>query len=95
VPGLAGQDRRADAELAEAEQPFVLEVGAEDELRVGGNVQPAVGDEFLLELPRAPAGIAQREDARTGPFPSAMARRMSVVAVRAKPESTGIVPSRR
>ena len=70
---------------------LALDVGAEDQLRVGVAMQPAVLLDLVLELARRPAGVAEREDRARGPSPRAIALRMSSVAVRQMPSSIGRV----
>src|SRR5258708_17235266 len=73
VAGVARQGDGVDAELGQRSLPFVLEVVAEDDALVGGDVQPAIGLDLGVELARPPAGIAQRQ--QTAPPPAAAADR--------------------
>src|SRR5258708_37424302 len=57
VAGAARQGHGVDAELGQRSLPFVLEVVAEDDALVGGDVQPAIGLDLGVELARPPAGI--------------------------------------
>ncbi len=58
MPGLARQHAEVDTDLLQGLVVFAADVGAEDQLRVGRAVQPAVALDFGLELARRPAGIA-------------------------------------
>ena len=71
---------------------FPFEARVEDQARVGGAVQPAVGLDLRFELPRRPARVAQAPgQPSSGPLPSAIARSTSSVAVSAMPSSIGRV----
>ena len=41
---------------------FALEVGVENQIGVGGTIEPAVLLDFGFELTRGPAGIAESEN---------------------------------
>src|SRR3954454_19650295 len=62
VPDFAGQHARTDADLLHRPVIFRADVGAEDQFAIGTAVQPAVLLQFVLELARRPAGVAQSED---------------------------------
>ena len=46
---------------------FAVDVGVEDQFRIGRAMQPAIGLDLGLELARRPAGIAERKDALARP----------------------------
>ena len=62
VPGLARQHAEIDADLLHRLLVFAADIGAEDQFRVGGAMQPAVVLDLVFELARRPAGIAERQD---------------------------------
>ena len=62
VARLVRQHAGIDADLAQRAQVFVLDVAAEDQVGIGGAMQPAIVLDFVLELPRRPAGITERQD---------------------------------
>ena len=62
VPGLARQHAEIDADLLQRLFVFAADIGTEDQLRIGGAVQPAVALNFVFELAGRPAGIAERQD---------------------------------
>src|SRR5689334_8991857 len=64
VSGFARQHAEIDAELPQRLGVLAVVVVAEDELGVGGAVQPAVLLDLVLELARRPAGVAEREHRR-------------------------------
>src|SRR3954471_21001131 len=66
VSRFVGQHARIDADLAQRARIFFLDGAAEHEVRVGRAVQPAIVLDLALELPRSPAGIAQRQDGVAG-----------------------------
>ena len=51
--------------------PFVAVVPAEHDVVVGRDGEPAIGLDLGIELPRPPAGIAQREEAAGRPVAAA------------------------
>src|SRR5262249_13787654 len=59
VPGLGRQHAEIDADLAQRLGVFVLGILPEDQLKVGGAVQPAILVDLGLELARCPARIAE------------------------------------
>ena len=61
VPGFARQLAEIDADLAHRLFVFAVDVGAEDQFGVGVAIEPAVLGDLVLELPRRPARIAERE----------------------------------
>src|SRR5690242_13963439 len=61
VPGLGRQHAEVDANLAQRLGILVLGILAEDQLKVGGAVQPAVLVDLGLELARCPARVAKRK----------------------------------
>src|ERR1019366_1070274 len=67
VPGFARQLAQIDADLAQRLVVFAIGVGAEDQFRIGGAMQPAVRLDFVFQLPGRPAGIAEREDGALRP----------------------------
>ncbi len=62
VSGLVRQHAGIDADLAQRAQVFLVDIVAEDQVRIGVAVQPAIVLDLVLELARRPAGIAQRQD---------------------------------
>jgi hypothetical protein len=70
VSGFVRQHARIDPDLAQRALVFFIDVVAEDQIRVGVAMQPAIMLDFVFELPRRPAGIAQRQDRvlRSGPL---------------------------
>src|SRR5258705_12425462 len=68
VPGLVRQHAGVDADLAQRAQVFVVDVVAEDQIRVGVAMQPSIVLDSVFGLARAPSGIAQGPDCgfRTG-----------------------------
>ena len=62
VPGFVRQHAGIDPDLAQGALVFFLDVAAEDQIRVGVAVQPAIVLDFGLQLSGRPAGIAERED---------------------------------
>ena len=67
MPGFARQLAQIDADLAQRLVVFAVGVGAEDQFRIGGAMQPAVRLDFVFQLPGRPAGIAEREDGALRP----------------------------
>ena len=63
VPDFARQQAEIDADLADAAFPLVGQLVVEDQLVVGRHAQPGVGLDLRVELARAPAGIAEGEQA--------------------------------
>src|SRR5690606_11067886 len=61
VAGVADEVRWVDADLVEGTLVLLIEVAVEQQVEVGWAVQPAVGLDLVLQLPRAPAGIPQRQ----------------------------------
>src|SRR3954452_21237628 len=68
VPGLARELAQLDPELAHRLLVFALDVGAEDQFRIGFAIEPAVLGDLVLELPRRPAGVAERQHRATRPL---------------------------
>src|SRR5262245_46446891 len=62
VADVAGQHAGADADLLHRPVVLGFDVHAEDQLRIGAAMQPAVLLHLVLELARRPAGITERED---------------------------------
>src|SRR5512144_837153 len=62
VPGLVRQHAGIDADLAQRALVFFIDVVAEDQVRIGVAMQPAIVLDLALELARRPAGIAERQD---------------------------------
>src|SRR5579885_3413607 len=52
-----------DAELGERPVPFLGEPGTEHDLVIRRDIEPAIGLHLGIALPRAPAGIAERQQA--------------------------------
>ena len=69
VAGVGRQLELVDAQHRQRAVVFAGEIGVEDETRVGGAGQPAVGENLALELARAPAGIAERQHRAGGTGP--------------------------
>src|SRR6202790_5591405 len=67
VAGLVRQHARIDPDLAQRAEVFFLDVAAEDQVRIGIAMQPAIILDFGFQLSRRPAGIAEREDRMLGP----------------------------
>lgn len=63
VAGGSGQHHGVDADLGHGPLPLVVQVGAENQIIVGSHMKPAVGLDFRVQLPRPPAGIAERQKA--------------------------------
>ena len=86
VAGVARQQREVDAELGDRPLPLAVQVLVEDQLLVGGDVEPAVGLDLGVELARAPAGIAEREQtaARAGALWQKFIRRAAQVRLGAE-----------
>jgi EAL domain-containing protein (putative c-di-GMP-specific phosphodiesterase class I) len=51
-----------DADLGQGPLVLVVEVAIEQEIEVRRAMQPAVGLDLVLELPRPPAGVSKRQD---------------------------------
>ena len=68
VAGFARQHAEVDADLAQRLVVLAFGVGAEDQLRIGRAMQPAVLLDLGFQLPRRPAGIAEREDGADRPL---------------------------
>ena len=83
------QHRRIDADLVERVQILAVKIIAEQQVLIGGTGEPAIALDLVLELARRPAGIAERQQRAPGPWPRAMARNMSSVAVNATRSSMG------
>ena len=68
MPRFIRQHAGIDADLAQRARIFFLDVAAENQLRIGVAMQPAIVLDFVFQLPRTPAGIAERQDGvlRTG-----------------------------
>src|SRR5262245_57258910 len=62
VPGLAREHAENDADLLQRLGVFAADILAEDQLGIGGAMQPAIVLDLVLQLARRPAGIAERED---------------------------------
>src|SRR3979409_1286309 len=67
MPGFARQHAEVDAEFPERLAVFGLVVAAEDQLGIGGGMQPAGLLALVLELSRRPARITEREHGRDRP----------------------------
>src|SRR6187397_3360726 len=61
VSGFARELAEVDADLAHRLLVFTAGVWAEDQLRIGVAIEPAVLGDLVLELSRRPARIAERE----------------------------------
>src|SRR5215475_9964219 len=68
VAGLAREHAEVDADLLQRLDVLGLGVLAEDQLGIGGAVQPAVLIDLGLELTGRPAGVAEREHGPLRPF---------------------------
>src|SRR5690606_33284995 len=66
APALGRQQPCIHPEGPQRRPPLVLVLPAENQLRRGVADQPAVLADLGLELPRTPAGIAQRQDRVAG-----------------------------
>jgi diguanylate cyclase (GGDEF)-like protein/PAS domain S-box-containing protein len=64
VPGFARKHAEVDAEFPQRLAVFGLVVAAEDQFGIGRAMQPAIFLDLVLELPRRPARIAEREHGR-------------------------------
>ena len=62
MAGRAGQPRRIDAEQGERRREALLGGHVEDEVGLRRNGQPGVAPDLVLELPRAPARVAERDE---------------------------------
>ena len=62
VPGVVRQHSGIDADLAQRAGVFFLDIAAEDQILVGIAMQPAIALDFVLQLPRRPAGITECQD---------------------------------
>src|SRR5262245_58949886 len=62
VAGLGREHAEMNADLLQRLVVLAVGVAAEDQLGIGGAMQPAVMLDLVLELARRPAGIAERED---------------------------------
>src|SRR6476620_326342 len=62
VAGFARQHTGIDADLAQGLFIFHVGVLAENQLGIRRTVQPSVLLDFLLKLPRCPAGVTKRQD---------------------------------
>ena len=68
VPGVARQHAEIDADLLQRLGVFATDILAEDQIRVGGAMQPTIVLDLVLELARCPAGIAERENCAARPL---------------------------
>src|SRR6185295_10510745 len=68
VAGLGREHADIDADLLQRLLVLALDVGPEDQLRIGRAMQPAVLVDFLLELAGRPAGIAERQERAARPL---------------------------
>ena len=75
VPGFAGEHADVHADLLQRLVVLVVVVPAEDQLGVGGTMQPTVLMDLAFELSRRPAGIAECEH-RVGRAVAARVRQM-------------------
>src|SRR6185312_15685059 len=66
VPRIVRQHADIDADLGERAGVFLVDVVTEDEIGIGVAMQPAIALDLVLELARAPTGIAEREDGVPG-----------------------------
>ena len=62
VSGVSRQAVDFDPESARGELPTVLERRIEDDVEVGRATQPGILPDLLLELSRAPARVAERDE---------------------------------
>jgi hypothetical protein len=62
VPGLGRQHPRGDPDLLQRAKILLLDIAAEDEILISRAMQPAIALDFVFQLARRPAGIAQREN---------------------------------
>ena len=70
VAGFRGQHRGLDADPPQRLVVARIDGGAEQQVRIGRAIQPAIGLDFVLELPGGPARIAERQDRVLRPFAS-------------------------
>src|ERR1700676_1495977 len=62
VPGFVRQHAEIDPDLAQRALVLLLDIVAEDQVWIGVAMQPAIVLDFVFQLSRRPAGIAQRQD---------------------------------
>ena len=62
VTGLTRKHAEVDADFLEGFLVFTLGILTEDQLGIGGAMQPTIMLDLVLQLARRPAGIAQRQD---------------------------------
>ena len=96
MPAVVGDLRQVDADAARGGAPACIERRIEQQLRVHRHGEPAVFDQFLFELARAPTGAAERD--RRGVRALAARHRLEHVArggdVQAVGESLYVTTSR-
>ncbi len=63
MTGVARQRRGIDAELGDGASPFVLKPFVEDEIIIGGDMEPAIRLDLRIELAGTPTRITQGEQA--------------------------------
>ena len=62
MSGFGHQKRRVDTDLRQRFFVFQIKIGLEDNFGIGRAVEPAIGLDLAFELPRGPAGVAERQD---------------------------------
>src|ERR1700704_4637199 len=62
MPGFGGQHARVDPDFLQRPLVFFLDVAAEDQVRIGVAMQPAIILDFGFQLSGFPAGVTQRQD---------------------------------
>jgi hypothetical protein len=75
VAGGVGEHARIDADLRHRPIPLLVELRAEDERFVGGDVELAIGANLGVQLAGAPAGVAEGEEVVLGLLPARRYRR--------------------
>src|SRR5690606_24368492 len=63
MAGVGGQRGEVDADLRRGQRPALLDRRVEDDARIGRRAQPGVLLQFVLELSRRPAGVAEQHQA--------------------------------
>ena len=76
MPGGAREQRRVDLQLGHGLEPFAVMALVEQQRLVRGHRQPGIGLDLGFQLARAPAGIAEGQQALRGPPPPAIALRI-------------------
>ena len=65
VTGFGRKHAEIDSDLLERAGVFATGIGAEDQFRIRRAMQPAIMLDFILQLARRPARIAERKDCAT------------------------------